>query len=70
MTPQILLVLTLIMPPTVQDIRLEIAQETIDECWDNADDYIEAGLTKAMRAIGGIGVMAACVRVPAVEKEL
>ena len=67
---QILLVITLVMPGQTPDVKHVIHEKNLTECWADAHEFVEAGLTDAERAAGGIAVMAGCLSQPAEENKL
>ena len=59
--PEVLLMLTLVMSQHVPDKNYQIPGLTVDECFDQAKDYIKQGLTKRDIETGGIARVAACL---------
>jgi len=70
MTPHIFLVLTLVMPANQPDKIGHFPQDSIKECWDGAQEYVEMPLTQHDHDVGGIAHMAGCLKFPGEEKDL
>ena len=67
---QILLIITLVMPGQTPDLKHVIHEKDLAECWVDAKEFVEAGLTDAERATGAVAVMAGCLSRPAEENKL
>jgi hypothetical protein len=52
------LVITIVMPRDVPDVRHTIEEKSIDECWADAKEFVSHGTPKIEHALG---VMAACL---------
>ncbi len=60
----VILILTMVMPGQTPDVIVKIPQDTVAECWVDAKEFVDRGLTNGMKATGGVAVMAACLRIP------
>ena len=60
MNPVIItLILTIVMPPNVQDIQLKLKEPSIEACLNDAHDFLDHGAPKAAK--DAVGVAAACL---------
>lgn len=57
----VILVLTIIMPGQQPDVHKKLSMPNIEECFAQAKDWDERGLTAEMKAKGGIAVAAGCL---------
>ena len=60
MIREIILVVSIIMPGNIPDIRKTIPQDTLDDCWAAARDFVNHDVTRAMRERGALGYGATC----------
>lgn len=58
-TPKAVLVLTINMPRDAPDIRAQFEENTIEECWEDAKEFVARGVPESVP--DALGVMAGCV---------
>ena len=56
----VILYVAIVMPANVPDILKKIPMPSLEECFDNARQWDERGVTQEMSAKGAIAVMAGC----------
>ncbi len=59
-TAPIILILTIVFPGPVPDVRKQLSMPTIEECFAQAKEWDERGVTQEMSARGVVAVQAAC----------
>jgi hypothetical protein len=55
----VLLVLTIVMPPNTPDIRHQMQEPSIEQCWADAAEFVQHGVPKVVT--NGQAVMAGCL---------
>ena len=55
----VLLVLTIVMPPNEPDIRHQMREPSIEQCWADAAEFVQHGVPKVVS--NGQAVMAGCL---------
>ena len=64
----IVLIMSIVMPPHVQDIDRAKPVATADECWTQARKWTEHDMTDDLKAMGAIGFKASCAMFDAPDK--
>jgi hypothetical protein len=59
-TATIILYLAVIMPGNIPDMQKELPMPTLEECFANAKEWDERGVTQKMADKGAIAVLAGC----------
>lgn len=68
MNPIVFLILTIVMPSNVKDIRVQVKQPDIETCWLEAKRFIDHGMPKTVK--DAQGVMAGCAVKDATSDDL
>jgi hypothetical protein len=55
----VFLVLTIVMPPNESDIRHQMQEPSIEQCWADAAEFVQHGVPKVVT--NGQAVMAGCL---------
>jgi hypothetical protein len=55
----VFLVLTIVMPPSEPDIRHQMREPSIEQCWADAAEFVQHGVPKVVT--NGQAVMAGCL---------
>ena len=61
MMKEVLLIVSILMPGQKPDIKHQVTGLTMEECFEQAKDFIGHELTDAMREHGAIGYGATCM---------
>ena len=61
MMKEVLLIVSILMPGQKPDIQHQVTGLTMEECFEQAKDFIGHELTDAMREHGAIGYSATCM---------
>jgi hypothetical protein len=56
----IVLIVSIMMPRDVPDVRHVQQMESFETCWEGAKDFLAHDLSDEMRTRGAIGMSAAC----------
>lgn len=56
----IVLILTVLMPRDVPDIRHVMKMDSMESCWDGAKDFLAHDMTEELREKGALGLGAMC----------
>jgi hypothetical protein len=59
----IVLMMSIVMPQGVPDVEHASRMDSTEECWKEAKEFTERGLTDGMKAHGAIGLAAGCMYV-------
>jgi len=65
MLKEVVLIVTVLMPQSVPDIKHAQPMPNLEECWKGASEFVNHDLSNEMRAKGARGFGATCV---AIEK--
>ncbi len=60
----IILLIAFIMPGRLPDIQHRLPEPTLEECWEDARDFVKRGLPQLAIDKGAIAVMAGCRAAP------
>lgn len=62
------LIVTIVMPRQMPDLRQQIPEDSLDECWIDAKEFVNRGVPKQVE--GGLAVMGACLATKIDEDDL
>jgi hypothetical protein len=68
--PRYYLMLTIVMPANVPDVRQQFPADSLDECWAEAKSAVQHGVPKKLAADGALAVMAGCLSLEVAESDL
>ena len=57
--PAVFLMVTLVMPEHQPDVRQQFKENSLEDCWKDAKEFIEHGVPKSVD--GAVAVMAGCL---------
>ena len=60
MDPVVILILAYIMPGRAPDIQHKLPESSIEECWEDAKEFVKRGVPKIAADKGAIAVLAGC----------
>ena len=56
----VVLILSILMPRDVPDIRHVMEMHDLDSCWEGAKDFMSHDMSEELRVKGALGLSASC----------